>query len=219
YTMLIECEKNIWEKFNVVTLMTSLEKHQFYGLMDFLRINSCVYFSSIKALEDNQRTFLKRSNLDIGTEALYCSIIQDMNSDPMLTILKKMRRLVIHDSMFCVGVSTNFVQGYSSVIVSKSAELLEICNQAEKDFLEKNVYYIRLAAEKYHSLTSGIQAILLNLFEKQNYHDLKPYYECIEQFEQLNPAYIAVPERMRYTSTERSLGTHRLGQLTCTSFE
>ena len=30
---------------------------------------------------------------------------------------------------------------------------------------------------------------------------------------------IAVPERMRYTSTERSLGTHRLGQLTCTSSE
>lgn len=60
YTMLIECEKNIWKKFNVVTLMTSLEKHHFYGLMDFLGINSCVYFSSIKALEDNQRTFLKR---------------------------------------------------------------------------------------------------------------------------------------------------------------
>ena len=31
--------------------------------------------------------------------------------------------------------------------------------------------------------------------------------------------FIAVPERMRYTSTERSLGTHRLGQLTCTSSE
>jgi hypothetical protein len=42
----------------------------------------------------------------------------------------------------------------------------------------------------------------------------------VVELEQLvRNANIAVPECMRYTSTERSLGTHRLGQLTCTSSE
>jgi predicted NACHT family NTPase len=49
--------------------------------------------------------------------------------------------------------------------------------------------------------------------------DLAKEYQRLGIFSVDSVNNIAVPERMRYTSTERSLGTHRLGQLTCTSSE